>query len=94
MIHPQKYIYMSKFYRLQGLQGYLLCIVRLPQVKKIVHKQRNKAMPKFYRLQHCKNELIKITKFVTVTNCQIDNSLFKPINNSQIENNSFHFNKP
>ena len=58
---------MSKFYRLQGLQGYLLCIVRLPQVTKIVHKQRNKAMPKFYRLQHCKNELIKVTKFVTVT---------------------------
>ena len=50
MIHTQKYIYMFKFYRLQGLQGYLLCIVRLQQVTKIFHKQRNKAMSKFYRL--------------------------------------------
>ena len=48
MIHTQKYIYMSKFYR---LQGYLLCIVRLQQVTKIVYRQRNKAMSNFYRLQ-------------------------------------------
>ena len=67
MIHTQKYIYMSKFYR---LQGYLLCIVKLQQVTKvtkIVHKQRNKVMFKFYRLQGLLGFLLCIVKLRQVT---------------------------
>ena len=41
---------MSKFYRLQGLRGSLLYIVRLPQVTEItdiIHRQRIKLCPSF-----------------------------------------------
>ena len=44
---------MSKFYRLQGLRGSLLYIVRLRQITEvtdIIHKQKI-VMSKFYRLQ-------------------------------------------
>ena len=61
---------MSKFYGLQGLQGYLLCIVRLRQVKEVtdmIHTQKYMYMSKFSRLQGLQGYLLCIVRLRQVT---------------------------
>ena len=62
---------MSKFYKLQGLRGSLLYIVRLRQVTEVrnIHylQAKNEVMSKFYKLQGLRGSLLYIVRLRQVT---------------------------